>query len=665
MATVQIDPHQMIGEVNHYLYGANLEQIGESIYGGIWAEMLKSPKFSGPDPHFVSMAEGGGRNPNAGIVVPWEMVNSDYERVICDHDCTDFYVRPRYQMDHAVHKGIHPPAGMRGVWTAQQSQRIAIREVDGLPHGIQQGGLLLQTGQQYELRFVMKGEGQPVSVSLGDQQWLISAVATDWETYTTTLTVGEGEENGRLAITFTDPSTLWIARASLMPANHVHGFRADVIEAIKNSWTPTWLRWPGGNFASAYHWQDGIGDRDKRPPYLDPAWQIWEYHDVGTDEFIQYCRLIDSEPVLTINMGTGSPEEAAAWVEYCNGRSDTKYGAMRAANGYPEPYNVKTWFVGNEQFGNWQDGHVDAETYARRYLEFSKAMLAVDPELLLPAVGVPSDQYSHWNERVLKIAGHEMDMLSFHWYSIRTMRRDNPPAVEDLVLSQLAASHEIDFILEKTVEIAEAHSNPPVPIAFDEWNTYLRAKPPLFVEDYNLADGLYTGGVMNAILRRCHQVQMSAPFNFTNVMGNYRITQGAVWATPSTLVLDLMTRFRGSVTIDCQVTKTPTFSSPEIGQQFAYEAIPTIDAAATYDPENKMIYLSLVNREMKQSAEIKIDSIRHLGKAKIYTVTGHSGVALNTEEYPQAVKIEETVWHGKESLIMPALSFNLIAITLA
>ncbi len=660
-ANIALNPEKVIGEVKHYLYGANLEQIGESIYGGIWAEMLKSPKFSGPDRHFVSMAQGGERNPHAGIVSPWEAVNPDYQRVICDHDCTDFYVRPRYQMDHAVHKGIHPPAGMRGVWTPQQSQRVTIREANGMQHGIAQGGLLLEAGRAYDLRIVLKGEGQAVIVQLADQVLQIEAVSAEWQTYTTTLSPTISTDSGTLSITFSAQATLWIARVSLMPADNVHGFRADAIATIKENWTPTWLRWPGGNFASAYHWEDGIGNRDQRPPYLDPAWQIWEYHDVGTDEFMQYCAILGTEPVLTINMGTGSPQEAANWVEYCNGSASTKYGALRAAIGHPEPYNVKTWFVGNEQFGNWQDGHVDAETYARRYLEFSQAMLAVDPDLYLPAVGVPSDQYSHWNERVLDIAGDKIDVLSFHWYSIRTMRWDSPPAVEDLVLSQLAASHEIDKLLELTGKIASEHPTP-VPLAFDEWNTYLRAKPPLFIEEYNLADGLYTGGVMNAILRRVDKVHMSAPFNFTNVMGNYRITPGQVWATPSTLVLDLLTRYRGTVSIECAVTRTPTFSSPEIGQQFAYDAVPTIDAAATYDGEFGRTYLSIVNNDMQEAAKIEIAGVEIDAGAKIFTVTGDSGIALNTEDAPNAVQIVETAWDGQGSLTVPALSFTLVIV---
>lgn len=664
-AAIKIDPANIIGDVNPYLYGANLEQIGESIYGGIWAEMLKSPKFSGADPNFVAMVSGAVRNPNAGVVIPWKAVNPDYERVICAHDCTDFYVRPRYQMDHAVHKGIHPPAGMRGVWTAQQSQRIQILEPGTTHHGICQNQLLLKQGATYEVRLVMKGSGQNITVTLGDQIWTINHVSADWETYTTTLTLKQEAQDGRFAITFVDAGTLWIGRASLMEATHVQGFRADVIQAIKDSWTPTWLRWPGGNFASAYHWQDGIGDQDKRPPYLDPAWQIWEYHDVGTDEFMQYCKLIGSEPVLTINMGTGSAKEAAEWVEYCNGDTNTTFGAMRAANGHPEPYNVKTWFVGNEQFGNWQDGHVDAETYARRYLEFSRAMLAVDPGLYLPAVGVPSDQYSHWNRRILEIAGDEMDVLSFHWYSIRTMSWDSPPPAEDLVLAQLAAAHEIGRLLEATIEISKANSNPAVPIAFDEWNPYLRAKPPLFLEDYNLADGLYTGGVMNSVLRQCDMVHMSAPFNFTNVMGNYRITQGSVWATPSTLVLDLMTRYRGTVGIDCTVTQYPTFKSPEIGLQVAYNDVPMIDAAATYDPEQKITYLSLVNYNLRESGSVQINMPDLAQKAIVHTVTSESAVALNTEQNPEAVQIKTSAWDTAELLEIPPLAFCLVIIDLS
>ena len=198
-AAIAVNPSRITGEIHNYLYGANLEQIGESIYGGIWAEMLKSPKFSGPDRHFVSMALGGERNPHHGVVYPWESANPDYQRVIFDHDYSHVFVRPRYQTDSAIHKGIHPPAGTRAVWTGQQSQRITIREDDGRPHGIKQGDLDLEAGRSYQLRLVLKGEGQDVQVTLADESWTIPAVGQEWQTYHHNFRPARDESKAELA----------------------------------------------------------------------------------------------------------------------------------------------------------------------------------------------------------------------------------------------------------------------------------------------------------------------------------------------------------------------------------------------------------------------------------------------------------------------------------
>ncbi|MEM6281592.1 MAG: hypothetical protein AAF787_05315, partial [Chloroflexota bacterium] len=400
-ASIKLDHTHIIGEVHDYLYGANLEHVGQSVYGGIWAEMLRDRKFAGHDWMYTGASEGlHNINPNVGIVVPWEAVNPDYGRVRFVHDNTTFY-------------------------TGSQSQRITISEAGGKPHGIQQKGLYLQADTSYDIRLVLKGDGQAVAISLGDAKWHIDAVADDWTTYETRLTPHKDNTNGALTITIEHAGNLWIGCASVMPSDNLHGFRADVIAALRD-WRPTFLRYPGGNFVSAYDWRSGVGDRDRRPCYLDTAWHQWETNDMGTDEFIELCELVRSDAVLTVKMGTGTPQEAAAWVEYCNGSAETKYGAMRAANGSPEPYNLKLWFVGNEQFGNWQHGHMDAETYARRYLEFVRAMRAVDDELELIAVGVPTDLYGHWNELVLEHAERDIDHLSVHYYSIRTEKWETP-----------------------------------------------------------------------------------------------------------------------------------------------------------------------------------------------------------------------------------------------
>jgi alpha-N-arabinofuranosidase len=649
-ARIQLDTENIIGEIHDHLYGANLEHVGRSIYQGIWAEMLQARKFAEHDAMYVGVNEGlVHQNPNFGIAsstplrptpdthehLPWQAVNPDYHKVLFVHDNTTFY-------------------------TGKQSQRITIREADGLPHGIQQSYLFLQTGHQYDLRLVIKGEGQAVEIRLEDQVWKIDSAPSDWTTMEHVFVPTETTSNGTISITSEAKGNLWIGCVSLMDSNNIKGFRADVIESMKD-WSPTFLRWPGGNFASAYHWMGGIGDRDKRPSYLDPAWWLWETNDVGLHEFIDLCRIMDCEPVLTNNIGTGTVEETVSWLEYCNGDQNTKYGKLRAENGSPESFNVKTWFVGNEQFGNWQVGHCDAETYGRQYLEYSRAMRKVDPNLLLLAVGVPTDLYGHWNELVLKMAATEMEELSVHYYSIRTEKRETPPTREELFSAKLGSGHDVKRMLDETWDVVKKHSDPPVPIAFDEWNTYMGGKPPDFFEDYDMADAIYTGVLMNACIQRCDWIKMSAIFNLTNVMGNYRITTQTVWKTPTTLVLELLTNNRGKVGINCSI-ESPVFSTPEMGNQAAYDDVPTVDAAATFDQESGKVYLSITNSSVDSPAIISLDGISTTQDAQKFTVSGDHKMALNLEEDPEAVTIQNSLWQQGTELEVAPHSFTLVVI---
>ncbi|MEM9951408.1 MAG: alpha-L-arabinofuranosidase C-terminal domain-containing protein [Chloroflexota bacterium] len=663
-ASIHINTDDVIGEVHDYLYGANLEHIGQSIYGGIWAEMLRDRKFAGHDWMYAGNSEGlHNVNSNIGVVVPWEAVNPNYETVLFVHDNTAFY-------------------------TGQQSQRITIRQSDSEAHGIQQSGLSLRANTSYDIRLVLKGETQRVTVTLGEQLWEIESVAEDWATYETTLTIRNSDPNGSLTITTKETGNLWIGCASVMPSNHLSGFRADVIEALRD-WQPTFLRWSGGNFVSAYHWQNGIGDRDKRPSYLDPVWHHWESNDVGTDEFLTLCDLVECDALLTINMGTGTSEEARAWVEYCNGGVDTEYGAMRASNGHPEPYHIKTWFVGNEQFGNWQVGHVDAETYAHRYLEFARAMRTVDSDLELIAVGVPTDLYAHWNERVLAIAGDEIDQLSVHYYSIRTEKWETPPSPEHLYLPKIGASCEVEQMLDETISIVKEKSRHEIAIAFDEWNTYCGAKAPDYIEDYNLADALYAGGVMNACINRCDVIKMSAVFNLINVMGSYRVYpqygwqavnlgRGGAWVAttidkmqaeprtvkmPATLVMELMTHYRGEVALGTDIN-CEAMSTPSAGNLPALDKVPIIDVATTFDSDKKQYYLSVINRHTNDDVHLIVSGLDDVEQIRQLTITGESPLSTNTYDDPDSIVIEE---HSitLDAITIPRHSFCMLVFTVS
>ncbi|MBK9123520.1 MAG: hypothetical protein IPM16_10445 [Chloroflexi bacterium] len=635
-ARIDIAPNKIIGSVHPHLYGANLEHIGRSVYGGVWAEMLRNRKFAGHDRMYRGLSEGlSHQYPGFGVVQPWEAVNPSYHDVLFVHDNTTFY-------------------------TGEQAQRITIRRPDGQSHGIMQRGLWLDTGRAYTLRVVLKGENQPVAFRLDNSSHTLIA-GPEWTTSVLNFTPQLANPDGALHITI-ETGSVWIGCASLTPADHIRGFRRDVIDAIKE-WCPTFMRWPGGNFASAYHWQAGLGDRDRRSPYFDPAWNTWEPHDVGTDEFIQLCRLIGTEPILTINMGDGTADEAAAWVEYCNGDATTRWGAVRAAHGHPEPYGVKTWFVGNEQFGNWQVGHCDAETYALRFLEFAAAMRAVDPDLRLIGVGVPIDLYGHWNELVLQGASHAMDALSVHYYSIRTELWTEPPPADTLYWPKVASAHEMTLMLDRTIEIIAAHSAPPVPLAFDEWNTYVAGKAPDFFEEYDMADALYVGALMNACLQRADRIVMSAVFNLINVMGNYRVTPSQIWKTPSSLVLELFTHHRGSQSIRCDVT-APSTATPGAGNLPPFDAVPLMDAAATRDPVSGNIYVSIVNRDPEDELELTIAGVTRKAPSPITWVCGSSPQATNSEDDPRAVMLERGMWTASDATLrVPAHCVMMVEIS--
>jgi len=662
-ATITLSSAQVIGGVQNHLYGANLEHFGQSVYGGHWAEMLQDRKFSGQDQMYIGLQEGLRHEyVGFGVVRPWIPINPNNKHVRFVHDNTIFF-------------------------SGRQSQRITVERDDGESHGIEQRNLYLEKTRTYQIRLVLRGTVDVVTVSLGDQTWSIKNGSDTWTTYETNLIPENTNSDGALSIAFVGIGTLWIGAASVMPADNIKGHRQDVIDAILD-WSPTFLRWPGGNFVSAYHWQDGIGCRDKRSTRLDPAFSLLEPNDVGTDEFIDLCRLLKAEPILTVNMGTGTPEEAAAWVEYCNGDDGTKHGRLRAINGYEEPHNVKTWFVGNELFGNWQVGHVDPETYARLYLDFARAMKRADADLRLIAVGVPIDLYGRWNEFVLKQCREEMDQLSLHYYSIRTEWMESPPIGGDIYMAKLACSYEVEQMLDETLDIIDkATGSNTLPIAFDEWNTYVDAKEPGFIGTYDLADGIYVGGMMNAFIRRCDRIHLSCIYNLINAMAPYRVTptyrwkaqlnggpEGTywlgtaenpdaapmTWKMPQALVLELMTQHRGRVGISC-IVDGPTFSTQATGTLPAYALVPLIDAAATHNPENGRSYVSLVNRALGDSVEITIEGVDRTEDTTIYLVSGDTPGVTNTADVPEAVVIKKTVWSVESPrFTVPPHSFAMV-----
>lgn len=229
--------------------------------------------------------------------------------------------------------------------------------------------------------------------------------------------------------------------------DHENGFRLDVIDAMKELNVPV-VRYPGGNFVATYHWLDGVGPREQRPKRPELAWIGTESNEFGTDEFMLWCEAVGCEPYLCLNMGTGTLDEALAWVDYCNGTRDTYYANLRRKNGRQEPYNVKYWALGNEVWGPWQVEQNTKEDYAKKAYQWAKALKLLDPSLVLILCG--QDGTSDWDRYVLQQCvkldlhglggmGTEKSLIDMHSIHIYTASSEHLPNVTGAFFANFSA----------------------------------------------------------------------------------------------------------------------------------------------------------------------------------------------------------------------------------
>ncbi len=316
--------------------------------------------------------------------------------------------------------------------------------------------------------------------------------------------------------------------------------RDDVIRLIQPL-EPTVVRYPGGNFASAYHWEDGIGPCSQRPVRFDPAWKAEETNRVGTDEFMAFCERVGAEPYLCVNDATGTPEEAARWVAYCNESADGEQGRRRAANGHPKPYNVKLWGVGNEVWGQWQVGHTDADNYVKRLRPIVEAMRAVDPSIKIVAVGdaiTAEDNLDawRWNETVLRQAGDLINYISFHSYLPGTSGWQADCDQEALYHTVSAAAQSAERTIVRMNDlIQQAAPGKGLKVALDEWNLWLA--PPegaasMHAVHYTMRDALYTASMLNVFQRQSKHLTLANLAQMVNVLPLIVTDERQAYASP-------------------------------------------------------------------------------------------------------------------------------------
>ncbi|MDR2423604.1 MAG: hypothetical protein LBD59_02630 [Prevotellaceae bacterium] len=322
------------------------------------------------------------------------------------------------------------------------------------------------------------------------------------------------------------------------PLADADGFRKDVVEALLELKIPI-IRWPGGCFVSSYHWLDAVGP-DRQPTH-DKAWDVEDPNTFGTAEFVKWCKLINAEPYICTNAGTGTPEEMSDWVEYCN-RDIGRYGRMRKAHGYPEPFKVKYWSIGNENYMWGEIGHKPKDEWVRTIVESARIMNAVDPDIKLFAATWPDEQ---WIEPILKSTANLIDYISIHGYY-----GGQTSTYMDIVSGTDAPEHQIKRTL---AGIDKAGRRGKTKIAIDEWNPRAwhhpnypagntavpsSAKREDLIKErdkndinslYTMADAVFSACFLNTCLRYCDDVPIAG---FSPVVN----TRGALFVHPKGVV---------------------------------------------------------------------------------------------------------------------------------
>jgi alpha-N-arabinofuranosidase len=620
-ATVTIHADRVVGKISPLLYGQFLEFMFEGIKGGLYAELIRNRSFEEP-----ANAIG---------------LSRDWERYP-DNRNDDYGIN--FLWDDSIAYPTQQEANAR-----QHSLRVDVAGGVIPRHGVYQSGIPVRGGVGYwgylwaktlettETTGAMSTAGYRgrISVSLeaevpGEQPYAetdLAAVSGDWKKYEFRLRTQKTDPLARLAILFFGSGRLWVDQVSLIPEDAVDGVRRDVFDRVK-ALHPAFIRWPGGNVAQDYHWMWGTGPRDERVTWINLSWKNEpEPSDFGTDEFVRFSHNVGAEPSLTVNVeGRGATaEEAAAWVEYCNGPGTSKYGSLRAKNGHAEPYRVKYWEVGNEIWGDWVRGHSDAETYARNFNRYASAMRSVDPAIKLIAVG---DNDMKWNRTVLS-AGQNIDYLAIHhYYGRREMAGDT------LNLMARPLFYERFYSTVQNL-ISEVVPQRPIKLAINEWGLDLPIS-----QQYSMMSALYGARLLNVFERAGDVVELSAVSDLLNGWPGGIIQAGrhGLFVSPLYLVNQIYSEHLGAERLSTEV-QSPTFDSSREGKQ-----IPVLDASVSRSADGRWMFIKLVNvaRDERLMTTFKILGAKVAPSGEIDVVSSANADSSNSFATPNAVSLART-----------------------
>ena len=655
-----IDASKTGAPISKYIYGEFLEHIGGIVNNNIWAEMLDDRKFYFPiNSH--PPAEPSGPTWRRTALRHWMPIGAD-EFVTMDKD------RP---------------------YVGDNSPLVTLSSSE--THGIQQAGLAVRKGKSYTGRVVLAGTpGTTVKVSLiwgnaatDRRTVVINKVGPEYRKFPLTFRVQGDSDDARFEIVGSGTGAFHVGAVSLMPADNVQGFRAEVIAALKQLHSGVY-RWPGGNFVSGHEWRDAIGDPDKRPPIMDPVWHAVQPNDVGTDEFMTLCRLLDVESYVTVNGGFGDEWSAAQLVEYANGAVTTPMGKLRAANGHPQPYHIKFWGVGNEPWGEWQLGFMPVAQWELKHNMFAKAMRKVDPTIKLIGAGAMPDAMTgskqakrlngqivpdylspgDWSGNLLAHCLDNMDMISEHYYSTSGKRTDlqtgekvdtGPQSLiewERAPATQVRAKYE--HYQEYLKRIPELRAKP-VPISLDEW-AYIGAPP----NSYKVVPAY--AWAFHEMFRHSDLYQLGA-FTFATAMISEDRTDAVLNRTG--LLFKMYREHFGTIPVQVSGdSPQPKPIYPAGGDQPAVnpgsDTYPLDVSAALSDDRKTLTFAVLNPSDSEQQLKLAINGVKLVSQGHVWRMAPSSvDATIVVGQKPGVEVLEQEITAVPDAMTVPPFSINI------
>ncbi|MCX7920039.1 MAG: hypothetical protein N3A72_10630 [bacterium] len=649
--------------VSGRLFGKFSENLGKNIYGGFWAQIVENPSL---EPIRICLHRDWYTNHEKNYFKRYTQLE-----IPTESDAKHIgYYWTNWNGDGNANYALLPEA-----YNSSYSQLIEVKRIpiDHVGVGIRQLIFLpVNRVRQYQVSFYAKSATTPIIVVINDSvnpkkiygilKFDTGKCADDWKQYQGVLSVNISKAMlGKpvwLCIGLTQPGKCQIDQLTLFPADAIaEGFDPEVVTLWKQAGV-TLLRFPGGNYVSGYHWKDDIGPRDKRITSKNVAWNDVDQHQVGTDEHISFCRLIGAEPMICVNAGNGTAEEAADWVEYCNGSPTTRWGKVRAENGHPEPYNVKFWEIGNELWGDWQIGHCTASEYARRYRAFYTAMKSRDPSIELIACGHISGD---WNEVLFQNCADILRSVSVHFLFSNTPHADAVYAY----LSQIGYSHIFENVYRRIHQLGRKYQAD-INIAITEAMVF--NFPAYQPRPETMTEAIYYAGIITSAIRTEGLVNLVTHSALINHGGGMAKENGIVYPQPVYYALKELRQVIGTrpvaVTVRCRFSSIPEWQSSWAGDtpvQF-----PLVDVMPLMDKNELKIIL--INRTPDTSVPVNFDIPQAKFKkiARYYELAGESFMARNELKYPNRVtphirhvKLENP---EKFAMVLKPASLNVITL---